>query len=74
MKPPHGMRFANITTAEDLARNETRWHVTVGSVVHRSPLAGQGITPCCERSPFELPIWDRVTTDPAAVTCSDADG
>lgn len=39
------------------------------SVVHRSPLADQGITPCCERNPLELPIRDRITTDPAAVTC-----
>lgn len=37
--------------------------------VHACPPDGAGVTPCCGRTPFELPRTDRATTDPAHVTC-----
>lgn len=37
--------------------------------VHACPPDGSGITPCCGRTPFELPRTDRMATDPALVTC-----
>ncbi|MEU9323243.1 hypothetical protein AB0D91_05425 [Streptomyces canus] len=39
-------------------------------VVHGCPPDGSGLTPCCGRTPFELPRTDRMSTDPAAVTCT----
>lgn len=43
-----------------------------GEVTHRCPLKGEGITPCCGRTPLELPVTDRLTLDDALVTCSRA--
>lgn len=40
--------------------------------VHASPPDGSGITPCCGRTPFELPRTDRMTQDPQDVTCQPA--
>lgn len=40
------------------------------AVVHACPRQGTGITPCCGRSPLELPRSERITTDPDAVTCT----
>lgn len=40
------------------------------SVTHACPPRGAGgLTPCCGRTPFELPRTDRMTSDPALVTC-----
>jgi hypothetical protein len=39
---------------------------------HMCPPAGQGSTPCCGRTPFELPRHDLMTLEPARVTCSGA--
>ena len=41
-------------------------------VTHRCPPEGSGVTSCCGRTPFELPMTDRMTLDPALVTCSPA--
>lgn len=38
--------------------------------VHGCPPDGSGITPCCGRTPFELPRTDRMVTDRALVTCT----
>jgi len=38
-------------------------------VVHRCPPLGHVVTPCCARTPFELPLTDRMTTDDNSVTC-----
>jgi len=38
-------------------------------VTHRCPIGDDGWTPCCDRTPFELPRTDRITEDPALVTC-----
>lgn len=37
--------------------------------VHRCPPKGSGIMPCCDKTPFEVPRTDRMTVDPALVTC-----
>lgn len=37
--------------------------------VHASPPPASGLTPCCGRTPFELPRGDRMTADPDRVTC-----
>lgn len=39
--------------------------------IHRSPGSG-ALTPCCGRSPFELPRTDRMTVDSDLVTCRGA--
>lgn len=36
---------------------------------HACPPDGSGLTPCCGRTPFELPRTDRITNDPEHVTC-----
>jgi len=38
-------------------------------VTHLQPPDGSGLTPCCGRTPFELPGIDRMTGDPSAVSC-----
>lgn len=41
------------------------------ATVHASPRKGSGLTPCCGRTPFELPRTDRISIDPFTVTCGD---
>jgi len=43
-----------------------------GEVVHQCPVGDDGWTPCCDRTPFELPRSDRMTLDPDLVTCTGA--
>ncbi|MFJ8583660.1 hypothetical protein ACIRD2_03230 [Streptomyces sp. NPDC093595] len=45
----------------------------VQAVVHATPRKGSGLTPCCGRTPFELPRTDRISIDPFEVTCGEAD-
>jgi hypothetical protein len=44
-------------------------HECVTETVHACPPDGAGVTPCCGRTPFELPRTDRMSTDSALVTC-----
>ncbi|MEU1078184.1 hypothetical protein ABZ404_36965 [Streptomyces sp. NPDC005878] len=37
-------------------------------VVHGCPPDGSGLTPCCGRTPFELPLTDRISSE-APTTC-----
>jgi hypothetical protein len=39
------------------------------STVHGCPPDGSGLTPCCGRTPFELPRTDRISSE-ATVTCT----
>lgn len=39
--------------------------------VHLCPPVGSGLMPCCDRTPFELPLDDRLTTSAHEVTCTD---
>ena len=52
---------------------EWRQHWAYGAqipaeVTHQSPPEG-GVMPCCGLTPFEVPRFDRITLDPALVTC-----
>lgn len=38
---------------------------------HACPPDGSGLTPCCGRTPFELPLSDRISSE-APVTCPGA--
>lgn len=40
--------------------------------VHACPPDGSGVTPCCGRTPFELPRTDRISSEVAVVTCQPA--
>lgn len=51
-------------------RFETTGAVEVAEIIHRCPMKGQHVTPCCDRSPLELPPTDRLTLDRELVTCS----
>jgi hypothetical protein len=41
----------------------------VDSVIHECPPGDENMTPCCNRTPFELPRTDRMTVDRSLVTC-----
>jgi hypothetical protein len=43
--------------------------VATPEIVHACPPLGPAVTTCCGRTPFDLPRTDRLTNDPAAVTC-----
>jgi hypothetical protein len=38
-------------------------------IIHKNPAEGEAVTPCCGRTPFELPRTDRMTFDGDMVTC-----
>lgn len=38
-------------------------------IVHACPPEGSGLTPCCNKTPFELPRFERITLVSAKVTC-----
>jgi hypothetical protein len=42
----------------------------VREVTHACPVGSALITPCCGKSPMMLPMTDRITLNPALVTCS----
>ena len=42
---------------------------TPSEVTHLCPPGDEGWTPCCDRTPFELPRTDRITEDVSLVTC-----
>jgi hypothetical protein len=41
----------------------------MSDVIHVCPPDGYATTPCCGKSPFDLPRTDRLTLDPSRVTC-----
>ncbi|MCZ4602953.1 hypothetical protein O3S80_04030 [Streptomyces sp. Lzd4kr] len=43
-------------------------HQPKPEVVHACPPDGSGLTPCCGRTPFELPLSDRISSE-VPVTC-----
>jgi len=55
------MGHDELTTAATAARN---------SVVHQMLGEGEGLTPCCGRTLFELPRTDRMSNVPGDVTCA----
>jgi hypothetical protein len=52
--------------------DEAQQPETQAEVVHACPPDGSGLTPCCGRTPFELPRTDRMSADPTLVTCQPA--
>lgn len=42
-------------------------------VVHQCPPKGKAVTPCCGKTPFELPRTDRMTLKKSLVTCGKPD-
>jgi hypothetical protein len=65
---PHCGRGDAAPTGEQLAQAQRE--ADPGSVVHACPRpADDGIMPCCGRTPFEVVLTDRMTLDPALVTC-----
>lgn len=42
--------------------------IHIASLVHMVP-SSTGLTPCCGRTMFELPAWDRATNEADRVTC-----
>lgn len=39
-------------------------------VTHACPPKGSEVMPCCDRTPFEVPLTDRMTLEPNLVTCT----
>ena len=37
---------------------------------HACPPTGGRLMPCCDRTPFGVPWWHRMTLDPTLVTCT----
>lgn len=44
-------------------------HAARATTIHMIPPIGSGLTACCKRTPFEISRTDRITSDPARVTC-----
>ena len=42
------------------------------NVIHRCPRTGEGLTPCCGKTPFELPRHDRLAVNDDDVTCPES--
>lgn len=53
-------------SGQDAAPAEAR---AAGGIVHITPPQGSGLTPCCGKTPFELPRTDQMTTEHTDVTC-----
>jgi hypothetical protein len=53
----------------DLGRTSIGSVGPVTEVVHAAPVGGFSFTPCCDRTMQELPRYERVSRDPAQVTC-----
>jgi hypothetical protein len=54
---------ASVTDAAKSAPDRDR------SVVHLCHTSKSGLTSCCHKTPYELPVTDRLTHDPGLVTC-----
>ncbi|WP_309129463.1 hypothetical protein [Microbacterium sp.] len=42
-----------------------------GRLVHACPVNGSGVTGCCGKTLYEIPVTDRVTQNRHQVTCTD---
>lgn len=67
--PACGTAFIESTKAGDKFRSYMKQcGCVLGATVHQCPPEGSGLMPCCGKTPFELRA-DRMTEDPAKVTC-----
>ncbi|MES9522424.1 hypothetical protein [Streptomyces capoamus] len=55
--------------AVDTHGTETQQQDEAREVFHGCPPDGSGLTPCCGRTPFELPLGDRISSE-APITCT----
>lgn len=62
------MRIRRRTTPDYPAAPDVR-RSAAAEVVHAAPVDGFSFTPCCDRTPQELPPYDRVGRWPDEVTC-----
>jgi hypothetical protein len=53
----------------DLASKTSPKGDAKAEVIHACPPDGSGLTPCCGRTPFELPLSDRISSE-APITCT----
>lgn len=69
--PPWSISNAAFIThaRTDIPRLLAHIMASVGGVIHACPPDGSGEAPCCGRGLLELPRADRMTLDPARVTC-----
>lgn len=58
--------------AAELRRVAAETPNTTVEIVHGCPPDGSGLTPCCGRTPFELPLGDRISSE-APITCPGPD-
>lgn len=65
------LRHALAVAAKFHSQDATAPAVAQTEVVHACPPDGSGLTPCCGRTPFELPLGDRISSE-APVTCTSA--
>lgn len=61
---------AAIAAAELAAYQVGHEAAAAGSLTHACPPSGSGIMPCCGRTPFDVPRYDRMTLEPSRVTCN----
>jgi hypothetical protein len=69
MGPSPWRRPANRKTGDDTGPMAKPSVLAHGAVTHRSPSGDDAEMPCCGRTLAQVPAKDRVTTDPALVTC-----
>lgn len=63
-------RDAEIEKLREALREAKDTYADYYEVVHRGPDGSGAVTPCCGRTPFELPRSDRMTYHDALVTCA----
>lgn len=61
-----------VEEAASRARHPAGKDLPPTEITHGTPCCGRQTTPCCDKSPFELPRSDRMTLDPSMVTCIQA--
>lgn len=66
--PVHGESVAHLAGLHDDEPATGAEHADT-ETVHACPPDGSGLTPCCGRTPFELPLGDRISSE-APTTCT----
>lgn len=69
MKLPTGLT-ATLLPSEH--KGEARYKLSLDEVVHACPAKAETAMPCCGRTPFDVPVYHRMTLDPSLVTCGGA--
>lgn len=70
ISPPGGVRLGELHDEVERNLHARLYDQDADSIVHWAPDDySSGVTRCCARTPFELPMGDRLTLDDNAVTC-----